>query len=247
MREQMRQALFEMYDLMDEAKARQEEHGGHDTGNRSKTTSGKHLDKVLEVIVDNLKEGGYSEEDLIWKGKKPTIPGWFRPSKCWDLLVMDGDSLLVAVELKSISSSYGNNANNRAEEALGSARDAEHAFKNNLLSPQTTPPEYGFAIIIRDCDGSRKRVRLEKAIRPTDPVFNGTSYLDRLTITARRLLSEGIYQAVWVAYVNVEENYVEEDPELTYESFLEALKSPFRIKRQATASWSECGYSQTPS
>ena len=49
------------------------------------------------------------------------IPGYFRRSKNWDVVAMHRGHLVGVVELKSQESSPGNNANNRIEEAVGSA------------------------------------------------------------------------------------------------------------------------------
>lgn len=52
------------------------------------------------------------------------LPGYFRPTKKWDLLVVWHDQLLAALEFKSHAGpSFGNNFNNRTEEAMGSALD----------------------------------------------------------------------------------------------------------------------------
>jgi len=67
------------------------------------------------------------------------IPGWYRPNKQWDILAFDGKSLVSAIELKSIGSSYGNNFNNRTEEALGSATDASAAVKYNMFVNEQPP------------------------------------------------------------------------------------------------------------
>lgn len=48
------------------------------------------------------------------------LPGFFRPTKKWDLLVVREGQLLVALEAKSQTGpSFGNNFNNRTEEAIG--------------------------------------------------------------------------------------------------------------------------------
>lgn len=47
---------------------------------------------------------------------------YFRPNKKWDLLVVDNNELVIAIEFKSqVGPSFGNNFNNRTEEAMGSA------------------------------------------------------------------------------------------------------------------------------
>ena len=54
-----------------------------------------------------------------------TLPGYYRPTKQWDVVVWGTDGApLVCIELKSQNGpSYSNNANNRAEEAIGNAYD----------------------------------------------------------------------------------------------------------------------------
>jgi hypothetical protein len=161
---------------------------------------------------------------------KPTIPGWFRATKTWDLLAFAGDDLMCAVELKSINSSFSNNANNRAEEAIGEAVDADYAIRNELIRYQARPPVLGYALVVKDCESSRKRARNMQATSPTDSVFEDTSYLERFSIMCRRLLAERIYQAVWLVYVDPDNQAITEpDPELRYEMFIEALKAQRRI------------------
>ena len=77
-----------------------------------------------------------------------TIPGWFRATKRWDVLAFGGDQLIAAIELKTISSSYGKNANNRVEEAIGDAVDADFAVKRDLLN-RVIPPLFAYALISR--------------------------------------------------------------------------------------------------
>ena len=58
----------------------------------------------------------------------------------------------------------------------------------------------------------------------------GASYLKRLVVLCRRLLSERLYQAVWIVGVDpVAGSVIEPDPNLTYEKFLETLVSQRRI------------------
>jgi hypothetical protein len=55
--------------------------------------------------------------------KARTLPGYYRPSKEWDLVVVCENDLVAAIEVKSQVRSFGNNFNNRVEEALGNATD----------------------------------------------------------------------------------------------------------------------------
>ena len=91
-----------------------------DQGQRSAVTGGRQLDGFARTIVDLLLQVGV-EPDNVTLNRRATLPGYFRAAKQWDILVLSGGKLQAAIELKSISSSFGNNMNNRAEEALGNA------------------------------------------------------------------------------------------------------------------------------
>lgn len=233
MNSNMQDALLQMYKNLDEAAKRQEERGVQDQGERRKVTSGKHLNVVAEAIRKDLIGAGYAAEAVYYENNCLTLPGWFRPSKDWDLMAFDGDDLLAVVELKSINSSFGNNCNNRTEESLGSAVDAAHAIKNDLIPFQVAPPVIGYVMVVRVCEDSTKPGRkTKKALYPIDEVFSGASYLQRLVVLCRRLLSERLYQAVWVVGVNpVAGEVIEPDPNLTYEKFIETLAAQRRIHR----------------
>ncbi len=70
------------------------------------------------------------KEENIFCHKSIELPGFFRPTKEWDLLVIKDGKLVVAIEAKSQAGpSFGNNFNNRTEEAMGSALDLWTAFR----------------------------------------------------------------------------------------------------------------------
>ena len=230
MNDNMKNALLRVYSNLEDAAKRQEERGNSDQGARSEVTSGKHLDIVAEAIKEDLIAAGYSPDDVWYKDKCKTLPGWFRRSKGWDLVATDGNDLLAAVELKSINSSFSNNCNNRAEESLGSAVDIAHAIKNELIPFQVTPPALGYVIVVKLCDKSTSPVNKSKTMYPVDEVFDETSYLQRFVVLCRRLLSERLYQAVWIVGVDPIHGIVDEpDPNLTYDKFVEVLASQKRI------------------
>ena len=71
---------------------------------------------------------------IISGKKRLTIPGYFRPTKMWDALVIYKSRLIAAFELKSQVGSFGNNFNNRTEESIGSANDFWTAHRENAFS-----------------------------------------------------------------------------------------------------------------
>ncbi|MBN2352044.1 MAG: hypothetical protein JXD23_05690 [Spirochaetales bacterium] len=96
--------------------------GKKDHGNRGAVTGGAQLDGFIDLAKKIFSANGVPSSDIF--DKETTLPGFFRPTKDWDLLVIHGTQLVIAIEFKSqVGPSFGNNFNNRIEEALGNATD----------------------------------------------------------------------------------------------------------------------------
>jgi hypothetical protein len=127
-----------------------------------------------------------------------TLPGYFRPTKLWDLLVMNQEKLIAAVEFKSqVGPSFGNNANNRCEEALGTAVDLWTAYREGAFG-ESRRPFAGYLFLLEDAPAARVAI---KDMSPNFPVFadfRNASYADRYNILCKKLMSEQLYTAAAV-------------------------------------------------
>lgn len=74
---------------------------------------------MAALVAKFFSEAGFPASSIrINRGVD--LPGYFRPSKQWDVVVVLNGILVAAFELKALGGpSFGNNANNRVEEALG--------------------------------------------------------------------------------------------------------------------------------
>lgn len=197
------------------------------------TRSGRHIAPLAEKIAHDMAAAGYDGDSIFLDDVNVTLPGWFRPSKKWDITAFEGEVLVAAIELKSINSSFGNNANNRAEEALGSAADVSFATRNHLLEPNDLPPNFGYVLLVRKTpESTRKKAVGARSRYGLDPEFEDSSYVDRFVVLGKRLLRERIYQAVWVAVVDLENGEVAEpDSLMTYDKFIAHLKGWIDVVR----------------
>ncbi len=197
------------------------------------TQSGRHIAPLAMKIAEDMEQVGYNRNDIFLDDVNVTLPGWFRPSKKWDITAFEDGVLVAAIELKSISSSFGNNANNRAEEALGSASDVDYATHNHLLEPNDLPPNFGYVLLVRKTPESTRPSKIgAKSRYAFDKEFEDSSYVERFTILGKRLLRERVYQAVWVAVIDLENGVVEEpDPLMTYDKFVAHLKGWIDVMR----------------
>ena len=161
-----------------------------DQGNRSAVTGGKQLDGFIDLLVKISKDSGVPENCIYIKGN--SLPGFFRATKDWDFAIISPkNQLLAVVELKSQVGSFGNNFNNRTEEALGNAIDIWTAFRENGL-PQTQLPWIGYLIVVEKTDKSSSIVRTKEPYYPARPEFKDTSYLDRYVLFSKNLCKKDI-------------------------------------------------------
>lgn len=168
-----------------------------DVGLRSGVTSGKHLDPLASVVAKVFIEAGLSKES-IHLNRRLQLPGYFRPEKKWDLVVVHDGELVAAIELKSMLGSYGNNLNNRAEEAIGNAHDLLEGYAEGLLGQNTRAPWLGFLYVVQEEAGSTRPVATREPHFKVDEVFRGASYIDRAIWLSRRLVQKRLYSGASV-------------------------------------------------
>src|SRR6185295_14249281 len=117
-----REAIMAFWGNRQKAKEKQIEAGVADQGERSSVTGGKNMDGFTALVIDLVKANGLANASIHQQRALLTLPGFFRPTKLWDLLVLNEGRLVAAIELKSqVGPSFGNNFNNRTEEAIGTA------------------------------------------------------------------------------------------------------------------------------
>jgi len=129
---------------------KQREAGRIDAGTRGAVTAGKNMDGFLVIVSDIVKANGLPHATICLTKRVVTLPGYFRPTKQWDMLVLNGPRLVAAIEMKSQVGSFGNNFNNRTEEAIGSAVDLLTAYREGALGNQPKP-FLGWLMLIEDC------------------------------------------------------------------------------------------------
>ncbi len=165
-----------------------------DQGTRSAVTGGAQMDGFIRLFVDVIVEAGIPNSCIFFK-KNLQLPGFFRPTKEWDLVVIKDDMLLAAIEAKSqVGPSFGNNFNNRTEEAMGSALDLWTAYREGiyLSSPQ---PFLGYFFMLEDCSSSNRPVSVREPHFKVLPEFVGASYMRRYELFCRKLVLERHYTA----------------------------------------------------
>lgn len=174
----------------------QKKRGVADQGNRSGVTAGKNLDGFIAMVREIIVCNGIATSDVYTDGRaEVTIPGFYRPTKNWDLLVVRRGQLVAAIEFKSqVGPSFGNNFNNRVEEALGNAADLNTAFREGVFG-ESAKPFVGYFFVLEEGPRSTVPVRFTSPHFPAMPEFENTSYAARYEILCRKLVQEQLYDA----------------------------------------------------
>jgi type II restriction enzyme len=69
------------------------------------------MNGFITLVKGLLRETGITESQ-IYCNKGVELPGWYRPEKQWDVLVVVDGELIAGIEFKSQVGSFGNNYNN---------------------------------------------------------------------------------------------------------------------------------------
>jgi hypothetical protein len=188
-----REAVMAFWGNREKARQKQIEAGTVDQGERAGVTGGKNMDGFIALVIDLVKANGLDHASIHQRRAVLTLPGYFRPTKLWDLLVLNEGRLVAAIELKSqVGPSFGNNFNNRAEEAIGTAHDLWTAYREGAFGKHPRP-FVAWMTMVEDAPESRTPVRDMSPHFPVFPEFEGASYLKRYDILCQRLIQEQLY------------------------------------------------------
>lgn len=188
-----REATMAFWGNREKARQKQIEAGKADQGERAGVTAGKNMDGFLALLIDLIEANGLRHAQIHQQRAVLTLPGYFRPTKLWDVLVINEDTLVAAIELKSqVGPSFGNNFNNRTEEAIGTAHDLWTAYREEAFGKQPRP-FVGWMMMVEDAPESRRPVTDRSPHFPVFKEFQGASYLKRYDILCQRLVQEQLY------------------------------------------------------
>jgi len=201
---------------------KQAETGKIDAGTRGSVTGGLHLNALQELIAREFSPLADLGTTVRQTGNIP-LPGYYRRTKNWDIVVTYKDILVAAIECKSQVGSFGNNFNNRTEEAIGNAVDLWRAYEAGLVG--TTKPWLGFVFVFEHAPRSTAPVHDQgKPLYRTDPVFDNSSYTTRYQVLFQRLVRERLYDAAClISTVNGEGIYDEPMPEVSTRNLTAAI------------------------
>lgn len=220
------QAVAHYWKTRKQQSDRQAVSGRTDQGARSAVTGGAQMAGFIKLITDLMIEAGANATN-IFHNHFLELPGFFRPTKEWDLLLVKDNQLILALEAKSqVGPSFGNNFNNRTEEAMGSALDLWTAYREGAYN-KTVKPWLGYLFLLEDCIESRKPVQVQEPHFKVFPEFVNASYAKRYELFCRKLVRERHYDVaaflISDKVAGLDGQYTEPAADLTFDIFAKSL------------------------
>jgi hypothetical protein len=182
---------------------------------RDAVVGGKNMDGFIDVVREVVGHCGLSRDTVYVRKSQVVLPGFFRATKNWDVLVVHEKRLLGVFEFKSQVGSFGNNFNNRSEEVIGSAADlwvAHHhgaygevpkgrrqvrEYAPSVLNPvfqsDPRPPFLAWLMLLEECGASMRPVRCDEPHFPVFEEFRNASYARRYQLLCERLVERQLY------------------------------------------------------
>ena len=175
----LRDAVQSYWDARAKNKEKQVKSGKIDAGTRGEVTGGTQMGALEVLVADILCDAGLKRLDIRTRTALE-LPGYFRATKKWDLIVVSEDHLVLAMEFKSqAGKSIGNNVNNRSEEAVGSAKDIWIAYREGRFG-KAPAPFLGYLFLLED------RNNVKKPVGNKEPIFPCRSGVSRGTEKGRQ-------------------------------------------------------------
>lgn len=173
--------------------SRQKELGRIDTGTRGEATGGQHLSAFTKLFREVAHAAGFAEAEVRFE-VGIELHESFRARKKWDVVIVRGNRLCGAIDIKSeVGPSSGSNFNHRSGEALGSSADVWIAYREGVLGAQT--PWLGYFLLVEEPPKSTASMKLPNALFEPKRVSDDTSYLDPYATLCRRLVLERKFSA----------------------------------------------------
>ena len=199
--------------------------GRSDGGTSGSVRAGKHMSPfellIRQVVEDAGIEPDPAPSDTLY------LPGFYRETKSWDVVLQYQGHALAIVEAKSQGSSLANNFNNRVEEAIGQAADVWKSHERGLLISGLRP-WVGYLMIVEETTKTTdpKHLLGGKAVpagMKVDPLFDGMSYAERYATAFKRLDQERMLDATCVAITSGPESYEYPNEWLSFNGFAAQL------------------------
>ncbi|MCE5263508.1 MAG: PaeR7I family type II restriction endonuclease [Deltaproteobacteria bacterium] len=171
---------------------KQESGGKADQGSRNAVTGGAQIDGFIDLFSETITRAGIPERFIF---RTAELPGFFRPTTVWDLIVVRDHRLIAAINARSQAGpSFRDNYDSNTEEAMGNALDFCAAYRQEAYL-DIAQPFLGYFFMLEDCDAFNQPVGVQEPHFKILPEYDGASYMRRHELFCRKLVLDRYYSA----------------------------------------------------
>jgi hypothetical protein len=200
---------------------------GTDRGRRSAVTGGKQMDGFCELVDWVLRENGLDEASTYLRTGRE-IPGFFRPTKEWDMLVVHEGRTMAAVEFTSYRvPTLASDTNTRIEETVGIAADVWTAYGKGAYDPPRKRPWLGWVMLFEDRTVAQRPASAAQSPVETFPDFSIGSYGRRYEQLLHKFTHERLFDSAALlasaGKAGAQGTFIEPTEDLSMKWFLASL------------------------
>jgi len=167
---------------------KQRDIGGSDQGSRGAVTGGAQMDGFIALLTRLVIEAGIDPANIYNKDSLE-LPGYFRPSKRWDFLVVVKSQLIAALKMQVQRDPFSED-NQQSQEAICDALDVWTAYRK---SPSAWPrPWVGLLMLV------------EEPAPPSEALGEKSQAVKCSEAFCRRLILERFYDSAALVVSNPE-------------------------------------------
>jgi hypothetical protein len=193
-RDQARDAIKAFWGNLEATTKKKNASGTAVVGTSGAGAADKRLDGFRSLILSLVHANGLERAQVHTNSGLEVLPGFFRPTKQWDTLIMNDGRLVAALEFKSQVGSFVESYDHRTEEAIGTAHCLWTAYRDGALGNQPKP-FLGWFMVAEDAPVSRSALPNEEPHFKVFPEFNGVSFLKRYDLLCQKMVKEQLYSA----------------------------------------------------
>lgn len=218
-------AVADFWAIKGSQQAKADKAGTSEGATHGAVRGGKHMAPFERLIRQVVEDAGIEPDPSV--SDTMYLPGFYRETKSWDVVLQYKGHALAVVEAKSQGSSLANNFNNRVEEAIGQAADVWKSHERGLLVSGLRP-WVGYLMLVEETNKTIEPKRL-LAGKPVpagmvvDPEFDGMSYAERYAAAFKRLDQERMLDATCVAITGAAYSYSYPNEWLSFNGFAAQL------------------------
>src|SRR5207302_926057 len=138
---------------------------------------------------------GVRRADIYTSAGTTELPGYFRPSTSWDMVVVVRDRLLVAIELRAvIGSKVASGVAALSDDALARVMDVRIAARAGAFG-STYTPWLGYILLVEDGPVAHRPAAFQEPLFPAADDFRAATHVGIYQSLVTKLARDGYYDA----------------------------------------------------